>query len=197
MNVSRPKTESDAPADKDAALVPIDQIVQAALYLRGQRVLLDADLAALYGVSTKALNQAMKRNAERFPEDFMFPLSIKEIRGNRSQSVTGSQRHRNPRIPPNAFTEHGAIMAAMILNSRRAIDMSVYVVRAFVRMRELVISDRDLERKLAALERSLVSLDVETQRQFKEVYDAIRALHTATPEKNRPIGFTAEIEGQE
>jgi len=197
MNISRPNTESETPADKDAALAPIDQIVQATLYLRGQRVLLDADLAALYGVSTKALNQAMKRNAERFPEDFMFRLSINEIRSRRSQSVTASSPFRNPRFAPFAFTEHGAIMAAMILNSRRAIDMSVYAVRAFVRIRDLVISDRDLERKLAALERSLVSLDVETQRQFKEVYDAIRALHTATPEKSRPIGFTADIEGQE
>lgn len=171
----------------------IERIGRASLIVRGRRVLLDSDLAALYGVTTKALNQAVKRNAERLPQDFMFRISIKEIRGNRSQSVTGSSRHRNPIYEPYAFTEHGAIMAAMILNSSRAIQMSVYVVRAFVRMRELLISDAVLAHRLAELERSLVSLDANTQRQFKEVYDAIRALTALSP-KSRPIGFTADID---
>lgn len=194
MNVAKTKADSGATAATDPAKLPAEQISRAALTLRGQRVLLDADLASLYGVPTKVFNQAMKRNSTRFPGDFMFRLSVSEIEALRwSQSVTTFRRFRDPRYAPLAFTEHGAIMAATILNSRRAVEMSVYVVRAFVRMRELAISDRNLERKLAALEHSLVSLDVETRRQFKEVYDAIRALHTTTPGKSRPIGFTADI----
>src|SRR5687767_12673703 len=109
------------------ALVPLDHITQSILIVRGQRVLLDSQIAALYGVTTKALNQATKRNADRFPEDFMFRLTRAEVEAsNRSQSVTGSQKHRDPRFPPFAFTEHGAIMAATILNSPRAVKMSLY-----------------------------------------------------------------------
>ncbi len=118
-------------------------------YLRmakyGRKVLLDAELAALYGVTTKRLNEQVKRNAERFPEDFMFRLSRAETAAlNRSHSATGSQRHRDPRFSPYAFTEHGAIMAATTLNSPRAVEMSLYVVRAFVRLRELLATNRIL-----------------------------------------------------
>ena len=155
--------------------------------------MIDSDLAALYGVTTKVLNQAIKRNAERFPADFMFRIAIKELRDIRSQFVTGSKGHRNLQYAPFAFTEHGAIMAAMLLNSGRAIEMSVYVVRAFVRMRELMLADQALAQRLAILERSLVSLDANTRRQFKEVFEAIRAL-TVAPVKSRPIGFTADVE---
>jgi hypothetical protein len=118
--------------------------------VRDQRVILDADLAAMYGVSTKALNQAVKRNSTRFPEDFAFQITNEEAvslsqsvatqksasKPNRSQIVTGSQKHRDPRAHPWAFTEHGALMAANILRSERAVQMSVFVVRAFVRQRE-------------------------------------------------------------
>jgi len=196
MNVPKAKSDLSAAAEKGSAPVPVEQIARATLILRGQRVLLDADLASLYGVPTKALNQAMKRNSARFPPDFMFPLSASELEAlNRSQFVTGSQRHRNPRIPPNAFTEHGAIMAAAILNSPRAVEMSVFVVRAFVKLRELVRSHRGLARKLSALERSLVNLDAETRRQFEEVREAIRQLHgPAAAVKRRPLGFTAAID---
>lgn len=118
---------------KDNALVPVERITHAILIVRGQRVLIDTELASLYGVTTKALNQAAKRNTERFPEDFMFRLTRTEAAVlNRSQTVTGSQKHRDPRFLPFAFTEHGAIMAATILNSPRAVEMSLYVVRAFV-----------------------------------------------------------------
>lgn len=127
--------------------------------MRGQKVLLDSELAALYGVITKALNQAVKRNANRFPEDFMFRLTRAEtLTVNRSQFVTGSthsQKHRDPRFPPYAFTEHGAIMAATVLNSPRAIEMSVFVVRAFVRVRAFLASNRELARRLAELEPEL------------------------------------------
>jgi hypothetical protein len=124
---------------KQTGVVSVEQITHSILVFRGHKVLLDSDLAELYGVPTKALNQAVKRNVERFPEDFMFRLSQAEAEAlNRSQLVTGSQKHRDPRFPPYAFTEHGAMMAAMILNSPRAVETSVYVVRAFVKLREPV-----------------------------------------------------------
>lgn len=124
----------------------------------------------------------------------MFRLSSHEVAAlNRSQIVTGSQKHRDPRFPPYAFTEHGAIMAAMVLNSSRATEMSVYVVRAFVKLREVLSSNENLARKLAALERSIINLDAETKRQFREVYAAIRALMSPPDSRRRPIGFTAEI----
>src|SRR5579864_6506951 len=120
------------------AVVPApEHIARDILVLRGHRVLLDSHLAALYGVTTKRLNEQVKRNAERFPLDFMFRLNRVETEGlNRSQFATGSQKHRDPRFPPFAFTEHGAIMAATVLNSPRAVELSIYVVRAFVKLRE-------------------------------------------------------------
>lgn len=122
--------------------------------VRGERVILDADLAAIYGVGTKVLNQAVRRNRIKFPPDFILQLSKGEVSAlNRSQVVTGSlQRHRDPRTRPFAFTEHGAIMAANILNSPQAVQMSVFVVRAFVKMRGVLTDTRELARKLAALE---------------------------------------------
>ncbi len=121
--------------------VRIESITRAILLLRGQRIILDAELAALYGITTKRLNEQVKRNAARFPADFMFRLSRAETEAmNRSRFATGSQKHRNPKFPPHAFTEHGAIMAAAVLSSSRAVQLSVYVVRAFVHLRELLAS---------------------------------------------------------
>src|SRR6185437_9269023 len=132
-------------SSRSGALVPVEHITRSILVLRGQKVLLDAELAALYGVTTKRLNEQVKRNAERFPEDFLFRLRSDEVEAlNRSHFATGSQKHRDPRFPPYAFTEHGAIMAATVLNSPRAVEMSVYVVRAFVRLRELLASNTAL-----------------------------------------------------
>ena len=165
--------------------------------IRGQKVLLDSDLATLYGVSTKVFNQAVRRNLNRFPADFAFHLEASEWGALRSQTVTldaGRGRHR--KYPPFAFTEHGAIMAATILNSPTAIEMSVYVVRAFVRLRAVLASHTELSRKLAALEKSVSSLDASTHRQFDEVYAAIRALMTPPEPMRRPIGFTADLESQ-
>jgi hypothetical protein len=143
------------------------------LTVRGQKVILDYDLAAIYGVSTKRLNEQVKRNARRFPEDFMFQLTTKEwndltsqiamsnAHSRRSQIATGSQRYRDPRFAPYAFTEHGALMAANIIRSERAIQMSVFVVRAFIRMRQMLIAQKDLASKLADLEKKLTArLDV-------------------------------------
>lgn len=147
------------------------------LSIRGQKVLLDADLAALFGVSTKRLNEQVRRNRERFPEDFLIQLTEAEASALRSQIATiktGRGQHR--KYLPTAFTEHGAIMAATVLNSPRAIEMSVYVVRAFIRLRELLASHADLARKLAMLEKSVATLDASTRRQFEEVYEAILSL---------------------
>ena len=110
------------------------------------------------------------------------------------QNARGSRKHRDPKRPPIAFTEHGAIMAASVLNSRRAVDMSVYVVRAFVKLRAVLASNTELSRKLEALENSVATLDAKTRRQFAEVYVAIRALMAPAPAQSRPIGFTADID---
>ena len=127
--------------------------------IRGERVILDADLAKLYGVPTKVLNQALKRNRDKFPPDFLLQLTTQEMLTlNRSQIVTGSpQRHRDLRSRPFAFTEHGAIMAANILNSPQAVQMSVFVVRAFIKMRGLLTDTRELAKKLVAVEKELTS----------------------------------------
>jgi hypothetical protein len=177
-------------SSRSAALVPVEHITRSILVLRGQKVLLDAELAALYGVTTKRLNEQVKRNAERFPEDFLFRLRSDEVEAlNRSHFATGSQKHRDPRFPPYAFTEHGAIMAATVLNSPRAVEMSVYVVRAFVRLRELLASNTALARKLDELERKYQYHDDA----IKAILSAIRELMNPPQPKRRPIGFTADL----
>lgn len=182
---------------KSPALVPVEHITRAILVLRGQRVLLDAELATLYGATTKRLNEQVKRNAARFPEDFLFRLSAAEVETlNRSQTATGSQKHRDPRFPPYAFTEHGAIMASMVLNSPHAVEMSVYVVRAFVQLREMLSSNRELARRFAQLETRLDKKLTEHDRAIGAILSAIRELmHPKAPvPKRRPIGFTADLQ---
>jgi ORF6N domain len=175
----------------------VQDIARTIFVLRAHRVLLDAELAALYGVSTARLNQQVRRNRKRFPADFLFELTAEEFAGLMLQNATSKRGRGGRRKLPLAFTEHGAIMAATVLNSPRAVEMTVYVVRAFLKLRELLASNKDLARKLEALERSLVTLDLKTQRQFKEVYDAIRALTDPPPAKHRGIGFTADLEEHE
>lgn len=168
----------------------IEDIAGAILVLRGHKVLLDAELAALYGVTTKRLNEQVKRNRERFPDDFLFRLTPDETEAvNRSQIATGSQKHRDPRFPPHAFTEHGAIMAATVVNSPRAVEMSVYIVRAFVKLREVLASNRELLGKLTELERKLQSHD----QAIVGIIHAIRELMGRPTRKRRPIGFTADL----
>lgn len=168
---------NDAVQAKPLDLVPVEHIARAILVFRGHKVLLDAELAALYGVSTKRLNEQVKRNAERFPEDFLFRLSAAEVEAlNRSQIATGSQKHRDPRFPPYAFTEHGAIMAATILNSPRAVEMSIYVVRAFVKLRDLLSSNRELARRFAQLETRLDKKLAEHDETIAAILSAIRQL---------------------
>jgi phage regulator Rha-like protein len=164
-------------------VIPTERIERAILSIRGEKVMLDSDLAELYGVETKALNQAVKRNANRFPEDFMFQLTAIEVFNlNRSQIVTGSQKHRGPRFPPYAFTEHGALMLANVLNSERAAQTSVQVVRAFVRLRQMLASNAELARKLDAMEKKYDA-------RFRIVFQAIRQLMSPPEPKRREIGF--------
>jgi hypothetical protein len=142
-----------------SALVPIEHIAHSIIVLRGHKVLLDADLAALYGVTTTRLNQQVRRNRQRFPTDFLFEVTAEEFPTLKLHFATSSWGGR--RKLPFAFTEHGAIMVATVLNSPRAVEMSVYVVRAFVKLRELLSSNKELAQKLARLERSLVGAGFE------------------------------------
>jgi hypothetical protein len=154
------------------------------LVIRGKRVMLDSDLARLYGVPTKAFNQAVRRNRARFPADFLIELTNQEVAHSRSQIVTlNAGRGSNIKYPPMAFTEHGAIMAASVLNSPRAEQMSVYVVRAFVRMRELLASNAGLARDLAILKNRVDMLDADTRKQFDQVYEAILGLMNPAAKK--------------
>jgi hypothetical protein len=155
------------------------------LSVRGQRVQLDETLAALYGTSISAFNQAVRRNRDRFPADFMLELKLEEWEILRSQIVTlrsGHGRHR--KYLPLASTERGAIMAATILNSPRAVQMSVYVVRAFVKLRQVLASNTALARRLETLERSIAALNADTRKQFDQVYEAILGLMNAGPRRN-------------
>ena len=166
--------------------VPIETAIQT---LRGERVILDADLARIYGVETRVLNQAVRRNREKFPADFMFRLNRAEARQlNRSQVVMGSQKHRDPRFLPYEFTEHGAIMAANVLNSRRAVQMSVFVVRGFVRLRQMISAHREMVAKLAELERKVATHDGH----IGALFEAIRQLMAPPEPKKRKIGFLVE-----
>jgi hypothetical protein len=165
------------------AIVTLERIDRAILLLRGQKVMLDSDLAALYGVATKSLNQAVRRNAERFPLDFMFQLTVEEVRLLRSQTVTlkpGRGLHR--KYQPYAFTEQGVAMLSSVLRSPRAVRVNVEIVRAFVRLRRMLESNTELSRKLDALE-------AKYDGQFKIVFEAIRELMLPPERVRRRIGF--------
>jgi ORF6N domain len=172
--------------------------------VRGQRVVIDADLAQLYGVETKRFNEAVKRNLAKFPADFMFVLTAEESAALRSQFATSngdSGKRGGRRYAPRVFTEHGALMAATILNSPRAVDVAIYVVRAFVRLRELAASHGDLAQRLDELEAKTETLaerhdsfSRDTRAQLKQVFDALRALMTPPAPPKRPIGFVTPKE---
>jgi ORF6N domain-containing protein len=164
-------------------LIPSERIEKTIYVIRGERVMLDRDLAELYEVETKALNQAVRRNPDRFPADFMFQLSEKEVGElNRSQFVTGSEKHRDPRFRPYAFTEQGVAMLSSVLRSKRAITVNIEIMRAFVKLRQMLASNSELSHRLDELESKY-------DKQFKVVFDAIRRL-MATPVRNRKeIGF--------
>lgn len=164
------------------------RVERSVVVLRGDKVILDADLAALYGVETKRLNQAVKRNRSRFPPDFAFQLTSAEQSRLRSQIVTSNRGRGGRRYAPWVFTEHGAIMAATVLNSPRAIEMSIYVVRAFIRLRELAGAHAFLAAKLAKLEKRVTKHDSE----LAEIVDILRALLQPAPRARRKIGFSAQ-----
>jgi phage regulator Rha-like protein len=163
------------------SLIPVERIEKAILLIRGQKVMLDADLAELYGVETRVLVQAVKRNIERFPEDFMFQLSQEEFTILRSQIVTSSD-WGGRRYPPYAFTEQGVAMLSSVLRSQRAIQVNIEIMRAFIRLRQMLASHVELARKLDALEKKYDA-------QFKQVFEAIRQLMAPPEPKRRPIGF--------
>ena len=162
----------------------ISQKIEKAIYLiRGEKVMLDRDLANLYGVSTAALNQAVRRNRERFPDDFMFQLTTAEVAElNRSQIVIGSQKHRDPRSKPYAFTEQGVAMLSSVLRSKRAISVNVEIMRAFVKLRQLFVSNTELARRLDELESKY-------DKRFKIVFVAIRHLMAKPVKDRKEIGF--------
>ena len=162
--------------NKDAEQSLTD-IVSRIFVVRGKRVMLDSELAKLYGVATRVLNQAVRRNRERFPGDFVFELTNQEVARSRSQSVIlNVGRGANVKHPPLAFTEHGAIMTATVLNSPRAVQMTVFVVRAFVKMRESLLVNAVLAREVAALRSRVDLLDDTTRKQFEQVFEAIIGL---------------------
>lgn len=183
--------------------LPLATIAQRIVVLREHKVLLDSDLAAMYDTTTKRFNEQVKRNLARFPADFMFQLSEEEYASLRSQAATlKSGRGQHRKYLPYAFTEHGAIMAATILNSPRATEVSVYVVRAFVQLRELAGVNKELALRLDELENrtDLMSLKQETfehsaRVQLKQIFDALRVLMAppVSPPK-RPIGFVTPDE---
>jgi hypothetical protein len=171
--------------DQTGGLIPPARIDRAILLIRGQKVMLDKDLSALYGVATKVLIQAVKRNLLRFPADFMFQLSKAELEDWRSQFVTSNPSARmGLRRRPYAFTEQGVAMLSSVLRSDRAVRVNIEIMRAFVRMRQLLAAHADLARKLDALEKKYDA-------QFRVVFDAIRQLMAPPPEpaKRGRIGF--------
>lgn len=197
--MGKKKSQEIAVADKAKrhSAVAVEEMI---LTVRGQKVILDSAFARLYGVETKRLNQQVRRNADRFPSDFMFQLTVQEVRGLRLQFATSnrevdknlryqtgtSKRRGGPRYLPYAFTEHGAIMAANVLNSRKAIEMSVFVVRAFIKMREQLLNRAEMEKRLAEIEKVLLSHDVA----LRDLYQKIRPLLLPPPEPpRRKIGF--------
>jgi ORF6N domain len=162
--------------------------------MRGRRVIPDFKLAELYDVSTARLNQQVRRNIHRFPDDFLFVLNHREHECLMLHFATSKAGRGGRRKLPFAFTEHGAIMAATVLNSRRAVDMSVYVVRAFIRLRELVNSNTELARRFAQLDNRLSSKLAKHDEVIGEILGAIRQIMSAATSKRRGIGFTANLD---
>lgn len=163
-------------------LIPVERIERAIYLIRGEKVMLDRDLSALYGVETRALKQAVRRNIDRFPKDFMFVLNATEFRNWRSQFVISNSERQGLRYPPMAFTEHGILMLSSVLNSKRAIQVNIEIMRAFVRLRQLLASNVEFSTRLDELESKY-------DRQFKVVFDALRQIMTPTRAKQSRIGF--------
>jgi hypothetical protein len=177
-------------------IIPIGRIEQRIVMIRGQRVMLDADLAGLYGTTTGRLNQQVRRNPDRFPEDFMFQLTKGEFGNLKSQSVISSSAWGGRRTLPYAFTEHGAIMAASVLSTDRAVQVSVYVVRAFVKQRQMLANQKELTEWLVELQGTVERHDHDIL-VLIDVLDRLMACpsQVAPQRRRRPIGFKTEGEG--
>ncbi|OGW56323.1 MAG: DNA-binding protein [Nitrospirae bacterium RBG_16_43_8] len=163
-------------------LIPVEMIERKILMIHSHKVMLDSDLAELYEVPTRRLNEQVKRNITRFPSDFMFQLTDKEADNLRSQIATSSSAHGGRRYLPFVFTEQGVAMLSSVLNSERAVQVNIAIMRAFVKLRKLMATHKDLARKLVEMEKKYDS-------QFKVVFDAIRQLMTPPEPKKRKIGF--------
>ncbi|MDP9180150.1 MAG: ORF6N domain-containing protein [Chloroflexota bacterium] len=169
------------------SVVPVERIERSILLIRGQKVILDSDLADLYGVETRALVQAVQRNRERFPNDFMFQLTVEDFANLKSQFVISSRGWGGRRSPPYAFTEQGVAMLSSVLRSQRAVHVNIEIMRSFVRLREMLSSNRDLARRLDELEKRYDA-------QFKAVFDAIRQLMAPPVASKRRLGFRTKAE---
>src|SRR5437763_1937130 len=167
---------------KHSSLIPVERIEKAIYLIRGEKVMLDRDLAVLYGLATKALKQAVRRNLDRFPDDFMFVLNTNEFRNWRSQFVTSKADQKGLRYAPMAFTEHGILMLSSVLKSERAVQVNIEIMRAFVNLRRMLASNVELAGKVKELESKY-------DRQFKVVLDAIRRRMSPPPSARKPIGF--------
>ncbi|MCL4460609.1 MAG: ORF6N domain-containing protein [Nitrospirae bacterium] len=166
--------------------IPVESIVSRIFLIRGQKVMLDSDLASLFGVPTKRFNEQIKRNHSRFPSDFMFQVTQEEFDSLKSQIATSNAGRGGRRSLPFVFTEHGAIMAATVLSSPLAIEMSIFVVRAFVKLREMLSTHQGVAQKLEELERKLAVHD----EAILGLFEAIRQLMEPPMENRKPIGFT-------
>ena len=166
------------------AIVPVERVEKTILLIRGQKVILDADLAELYGVTTKRLNQQVTRNIRRFPSDFMFRLRAEE-KAEVVANCNHLSRLKFSRSLPHAFTEHGAIMVASVLNTPRAIEASIFVVRAFVKLREVLATHKQLARKFAGLEKRIKDHD----EKIETIFEAIRQLVSPPEKPRKKIGF--------
>jgi hypothetical protein len=169
---------------KSHDIVPVERIVRQILFIRDLKVILDSDLATLYGVTTARLNEQVKRNKKRFPSDFVFQLTKQEFKSLMSQIATSKGRGGR-RKPPHVFTEHGAIMAASVLNTEQAVEASIYVVRAFVELRRVLTTQKELAHKLNELEQRLDTHD----EAINSILTAIRALMEPPEPKRKQIGF--------
>jgi hypothetical protein len=175
--------------NKAESNVKVQGIERLIYLIRGHKVMLDKDLAELYGVETKALKQAVKRNIDRFPSDFMFELSEHKFNILRSQIVTSSSQWGGARYRPMVFTEQGVAMLSSVLRSKRAVQVNIEIMRAFVRLRQLMAAHKDLERRLDSLEERY-------DEQFKVVFDAIRALMKPPEKPREKIGFEEGRQGR-
>ena len=169
------------------ALVSVEMIEKKILMIRGKKVMLDSDLAELYKVETRTLIQAVKRNINRFPSDFMFQLNYQEIASLRSQIVISKTGRGGRRYQPYVFTEQGVAMLSSVLNSERAIEVNIHIMRAFVKLREMIASHKDLAKRLDELEKKY-------DEQFRVIFDAIRELMKPPETKTKKIGFRRERE---